>query len=165
MLCVVILTPLVYYYVKQGIRVQRTLQFVERYGDCEYAKYALLLDAAIDNQYTALQQLLMDPKLTADELEKKYTRFILQLFEDTELRNAMSQLLRFHEELVQCVINELCDQEITLNFFSNSTGDLLRTYYPFICERRSRWKDPSAYQVIENFYLEQSDSELCKVEI
>mgnify|MGYP001555046637 FL=1 len=110
MLCVVILTPLEYYDVKQGNRVQRTLQYVERYGDGEYAKSALLLDAAIDNQYAALQQLLMDPKLTADELEIKYTRFILQMFEDTELRNAMSQLLRFHEELVQCVINELCDQ-------------------------------------------------------
>jgi len=164
-MCVAVLTPLEYLDAKQRDRAERTLQYVERYGDGEYAKSALILDEAIDVHYAELQKLLTNPELTTAELEQQYHEFILQLFKNAELRTAINQLLRFHEELVQCVVNELCDKEIASSFFSNSTGDLLRTYYPFICERRSRWKDPSAYKVIEKFYLEQSDSELCKVAI
>lgn len=162
-MCVAVLTPLEYLDAKQRDRAERTLQYVERYGDGEYAKSALMLDEAIDIHYAELQKLLTNPELTAAELEQQYHGFILQLFKDAELRTAINQLLRFHEELVQCVVNELCDEEIASSFFANSTGELLRTYYPYICDRRSKWNDPKAYQVVEKFYLKQPNTELCKV--
>lgn len=165
MFCVVIITPLEYFDVKQGKRIERTLQYVERYGDGDYANSAMLLDEAIDKQYIQLQELLGNAELSAVELEKQYSAFILDMLKDSSLRTAINQVLRFHEELVQCVINEICDRELTHNFFFNSTGDLLRTYYPYICDKRSKWNDPEAYRAIEQFYLEQSETDICAVKI
>jgi hypothetical protein len=149
---------------KQRDRAERTLQYVERYSSGEYASSAMMMDEALDLQFGELQAVLTNPNLTPEETEKQYTEFILGLFSDPELRRAMNRLLRFHEELVQCVINELCDREITLSFFNNSTVELLRTYYPYICEKRAKWNDPDAYRLVEQFYLEKSGvaSDVCK---
>ena len=164
-MCAVIITPLEYFNVKQGKRVERTLTYVERYGDGEYAKAALLLDEAVDNRYSELQKILTDTNLTAPELERQYRKFIMDLLSDSGLRSAMNQLLRFHEELVQCVLNDLCDQELAKDFFLNSSGDWLRTYYPYICDKREKWKDPLAFQAIEQFYLEQQKTDMCNAPV
>jgi len=156
-----VVTPIEYLDVKQEKRVERTLAYVERFGDGDYADSALLLDDAIDAQYVNLHKLLTNAALSPGELEEQYGNLIMDMFKEPEMRTAMNRVLRFQEELVQCVINELCDKPLTLNFFLNSTGDLLRTYYPYICDKRSKWNDPKAYQAIEHFYLEKPETNIC----
>ena len=159
--CAGVLTPWEYFEVKQEKRVERTLAYVERYGDGDYADSAIALDEAIANQYSVLSKLLQNTELSTPELEKRYVELILGMFEDPGLRSAMNSVLRFHEELVQCVLNNLCDKEVAMSFFLNSTGDMLRTYYPYICDKRSKWNDPQAYQAIEHFYLGKSETDVC----
>jgi len=157
-----VLTPWEYIDVKQEKRVERTLAYVERYGDNGYVDSAILLDEAVNNRHTELTTLLQNTELSRNELEEGYSAIILGIFEDPKSRLAMNSVLRFHEELVQCVLNELCDREVTLSFFSNSTGDMLRTYYPYICDKRSKWNDPQAFELIEHFYLGKSETDVCK---
>jgi hypothetical protein len=160
--CAGVLTPWEYIEVKQEKRVERTLAYVERYGDNGYVDSAILLDEAINSQHTELTRLLQDTDLSTLELESGYSAIILDIFKDPKLRLAMNSVLRFHEELVQCVLNEICDREVAMSFFSNSTGDMLRTYYPYICDKRSKWNDPQAFEAIEHFYLGESETDVCK---
>ncbi|MCP4431669.1 MAG: hypothetical protein GY806_11875 [Gammaproteobacteria bacterium] len=160
--CAGVITPWEYLEVKQEKRVERTLAYVERYGDGDYADSAIALDEAVNNQYTALSKLLKNTELSTPELEKRYAKLILGMFEDPGLASAMNSVLRFHEELVQCILNDLCDREVAMSFFLNSTGDMLRTYYPYICDKRSKWNDPQAYQTIEHFYLGKSKTSACQ---
>ncbi|MCP4764949.1 MAG: hypothetical protein GY875_01620 [Gammaproteobacteria bacterium] len=161
-ICAGVLTPWEYIDVKQEKRVERTLVYVERYGDNGYEDSAILLDEAIGDQHAELTRFLTNADLTPLELEKGYSAIILGIFKNRELRSAMNSVLRFHEELVQCVLNELCDRKVALSFFSNSTGDMLRTYYPYICDKRSKWNDPKAFETIEHFYLGESATDICK---
>jgi hypothetical protein len=160
--CAGVLTPWEYIDVKQEKRVERTLAYVERYGDSGYVDSAILLDEAINIRHTELATVLQNTELSPVEVESGYSAIILDIFKDAKLRLAMNSVLRFHEELVQCVVNELCDREVTMSFFSNSTGDMLRTYYPYICDKRSKWKDPQAFEAIEHFYLGESKTDVCK---
>ncbi len=160
--CAGVLTPWEYVDLKQEKRVERTLAYVERYGDSGYVDSAILLDEAINDQHTKLAGLLQNKNLSTPELESGYSAIILDIFEDPQLRLAMNSVLRFHEELVQCVLNELCDREVAMSFFSNSTGDMLRAYYPYICDKRSKWNDPQAFELVEHFYLGESESDVCK---
>lgn len=155
------LAPVEYLDVKQEKRVERSLAYVERYGDGDYANAAMMLDEAIDNQFAELNLLLSDTALSTAELGEVYGEFIMKLFKDTELRRAMNSVLRFHEELAQCISNDLCDREVSMSFFSNNVGDMLRTFYPYICDKRSKWNDPGAYQSIEHLYLGESETDIC----
>jgi hypothetical protein len=160
--CAGVITPWEYIDVKQEKRVERTLSYVERYGDRGYVDSAILLDEAVSIQHANLSRLLQNPDLSTAELENRYAAIILDIFQDRKLRLAMNSVLRFHEELVQCVLNELCDREVAMSFFSNSTGDMLRTYYPYVCDKRSKWNDPQAFEAIEHFYLGESETDICK---
>lgn len=161
--CAGVLTPVEYLDVKQEKRVERTLGYVERYGGGDFTNAVFLLDGAIDDQFPELNKLLKDTGLSQAQLEQQYRALILDMFQNPALRSAIQQVLRFHEELVQCVLNELCDRQVTLDFFLNSTGDMLRTYYPYICDKRSKWNDPTAYQLVEHFYLQQLDTDICAI--
>ena len=160
--CAGVLTPWEYIDVKQERRVERTLTYVERYGDNGYEGSAILLDEAVTGKHAQLTVLLTNPDLSTAELEDGYSAIIMDIFKDKEMRSAMNSVLRFNEELVQCVLNELCDREVAMSFFSNSTGDMLRTYYPYICDKRSKWNDPQAFETIEHFYLGESETDICK---
>ncbi len=161
-ICAGVLTPWEYMDVKQEKRVERTLAYVERYGDRGYVDSAILLDEAVGDRHTELAELLQNTDLSTAELESEYAAIIMDIFQDPNLRIAMNSVLRFHEELVQCVLNELCDRVVALSFFSNSTGDMLRTYYPYICDKRAKWNDPQAFQAIGHFYLGESETDICK---
>ena len=160
--CAGVLTPWEYIDVKQEKRVERTLTYVERYGDNGYEESAILLDEAVNDKHAELTVLLTNTDLSTAELENGYSAIIMEIFKNKELRSAMNSVLRFNEELVQCVLNDLCDREVAMSFFSNSTGDMLRTYYPYICDKRSKWNDPQAFATIEHFYLGESETDICK---
>ena len=157
-----VVTPWEYIDLKQEKRVERTLSYVERYGDGGYMDSAILLDEAIADRHEQLVAVLQNADLPAREIESAYSRVILGIFDDRELRRAMNSVLRFQEELVQCVVNDLCDRKVALSFFSNSTGDMLRSYYPYICDKRARWQDQDAFRDVENFYLGESDTDICR---
>jgi hypothetical protein len=161
-ICAGVITPWEYIDVKQEKRVERTLSYVERYGDSGYVDSAILLDEAVNNQHAELSRLLQNSDLSTAELESGYAMIILDLFKDPKLSLSMNSVLRFHQELVQCVLNELCYRDVSMSFFANSTGDMLRTYYPYICDKRSKWNDPTAFEAIEHFYLGQSETDICK---
>jgi hypothetical protein len=157
-----VITPWEYIDVKQEKRVERTLGYVERYGDGGYMDAAILLDEAIADRHDELVAVLQNADLPVREVESAYAGVILDIFQDRELRRAMNSVLRFQEELVQCVVNDLCDRDVALSFFANSTGDMLRAYYPYICDKRARWRDPEAFRVVENFYLGESKTDICR---
>jgi hypothetical protein len=161
-ICAGVITPWEYIDVKQEKRVERTLTYVERYGDSGYADSAIKLDEAVDDRIVELARVLQNEDLSAREREEAYSVVIMGIYEDRELRTAMNSVLRFQEELVQCVLNNLCDRDVALNFFSNSTGDMLRAHYPYICDKRRKWNDPDAFRDIEQFYLGGSDRDICQ---
>ena len=161
-ICAGVITPWEYIDVKQEKRVERTLTYVERYGDSGYVESAILLDEAIADRHAELVKVLQNEALTTSEIEAAYGFIILDIFQNRELRSAMNSVLRFQEELVQCVLNDLCDRDVAMSFFSNSTGDMLRTYYPYICDKRARWNDQDAFRAIERFYLGESGKDICQ---
>lgn len=160
--CAGVITPWEYIDIKQEKRVERTLTYVERYADIGYVDSAILLDEALADRHVELAKLLQNEDLTSGEVEAAYGVVILEIFKDRELRKAINSVLRFHEELVQCVINDLCDREVAMSFFSNSTGDMLKSYYPYICDKRAKWNDQDAFRAIESFYLGRSDQDICR---
>lgn len=117
---------------------------------------------ADDFQHAELSKLLQNSDLSTAELESGYASIILDLFKDPRLSLSMNSVLRFHQELVQFVLKELCDREVSMSFFANSTGDMLRTYYFYICDKRSKWNDPTVFKAIEHFYLGEPEMDIWK---
>lgn len=157
-----VITPWEYIDIKQEKRVERTLTYVERYGDSGYVDSEIKLDEAVNDRLVELARVLQNESLSDREREEAYSVVIMGIYDSPELRKAMNSVMRFQEELVQCVLNDLCDRDVAMSFFSNSTGDMLRAHYPYICDKRKRWNDPDAFRQIQNFYLGESTADICR---
>lgn len=145
---------------KQAGNVERTLGYVQRFNDGGYAEAGQILDGAIHQNYEPLSHILKDSKPA--ELEKKYSAFILDLLDQEQRYLQLTKVFSFHQELIQCIDAEICEADISRHFFANNARDLIRTFYPFICSKRAKWNDPSAYARLVEFYNGSGD-DICQL--
>ena len=142
--------------------VDRTMEFVDQYNST-----GQILDARNRvSQATAgamenLTSVLKDPGLSEQELARAYSETILQIVEEEDLRASLEQLFRFHEQQLICREMYLCNDEVAAGFFDDDTGDLVRTFYPWVCQVRSDWNNPGEFGRVMDFYLGEAGATVC----
>lgn len=138
---------------KHDVRVQRSLDYVERYNQDLYLTLRNRLNDVLEKESQTLISTLVDDSLSPQQIQRKYSDFINEMIAKHELKSDLRRLLGFHEEVVLCVNAGLCDADVVRSFFSVDAQELFRGFYPYVCDQRDKWKNPTISAQIENFYI------------
>lgn len=138
---------------KQGVRVQRSLDYVERYNKELYLKLRNRLADVLEQEGKILVSTLVDNTLSSEQVERRYFDFINDMIARHKLKPDLRRLLGFHEEVVLCVKAGLCDAAVARSFFTVDAQELFRGFYPYVCDQREKWKNPTIAAQTENFYI------------
>jgi hypothetical protein len=138
---------------KQDVRVQRSLDYVERYNKDLYLKLRDRLADVLDQESKTLIATLVDDSLSKEQIQRKYFDFINEMIAKHKLTSDLRRLLGFHEEVVLCVNAGICDAAVVRSFFSVDAQELFRGFYPYICDQRDKWKNPTIAAQTEKFFI------------
>ena len=146
---------------KQGVRVQRSLEYVERYNQDLYLNLRNRLADVLELEDKALIETLVDDSLSAEQVQRKYSDFINKMIVKHKLKSDLRRLLGFHEEVVLCANAGLCDAAVVRSFFTVGAQELFKGFYPYVCDQREKWNNPTIAAELENFYI-GTNNETCK---
>lgn len=145
---------------KNDVRIQRSLDYVERYNQDLYLSLRNRLNDVLEQESGRLIATLVDDSLSAEEIQRRYFEFINEMIVTHNLKSDLRRLLGFHEEVVLCVNAGLCDADVVRSFFSVDAQELFRGFYPYVCAQRDQWKNPTIASQVENFYI-GDDADTC----
>jgi len=146
---------------KQGVRVQRSLDYVERYNTDLYLKLRNRLADVLEQESKTLIATLVDNSLTAEQIQRKYYEFINEMILRHKLKPDLRRLLGFHEEVVLCTNAELCDAAVVRSFFTVDAQELFKGFYPYVCDQREKWNNTTIAAEVEAFYIDKNN-ETCE---
>jgi hypothetical protein len=143
-------------------KADRAMEFVDQFNGTEQ-----LLDArnrvseATASGINAIASVLNDPDLSEQELAQAYSDTILKMVEEEQLGASLEQLFKFYEQQLICRDMQLCDNEVLAGFVDNEAGGFSRTFYPWVCQVRADWNNPTAFERVLDFYLEGDSNTVC----
>ncbi|MFT4938757.1 MAG: hypothetical protein ACI88A_001786 [Paraglaciecola sp.] len=138
---------------KSAVRVDRSMAFVERYhGNSMLVEARLKIIESINNRTEHIKQVLEDPKLKPEKISAVYSFEILKLIKEDNLAGSLEQLFTFYEQIILCREMDLCEEEVSQQFFDADAEDFISTYYPYICKVRKEWNNPDQYKKVTQFY-------------
>ena len=138
---------------KSAVRVDRSMAFVERYhGNSVLVEARLKINESMAKRTAQLNQILSNPALKPEDLQTKYDVEILKLINEDALNGALQQLFTFYEQIILCREMDLCEEQVTGQFFDTDAQSFVNTYYPYICNIRKEWHNPDQYQKVTQFY-------------
>ena len=138
---------------KSAVRIDRTMDFVERYhGSGVLVEARLKITASMSGRTSEINRILQDPNIAPEALPKKYNEQILKIVMEDELSSSLQQLFTFYEQIVLCREMELCEEKVTQEFFDVDARGFVRSYYPYICHLRQEWNNPKQYERVTHFY-------------
>lgn len=138
---------------KSAVRVDRSMAFVERYhGNSMLVEARLKINGSMAKRTTELNYILKDPALKPEDLKVKYDNEILKLINEDGLNGALEQIFTFYEQIVLCREMDLCEENVTEQFFDADAQGFVNTYYPYICNIRKEWHNPGQYEKVTQFY-------------
>jgi hypothetical protein len=147
---------------KSALRVDRAMAFVERYhANNLLVEARLKVSDVTTRRIEDINLILKDPEVPPDNLAKRYNGEIVKIVKEETLSGALEQLFTFYEQILLCRKMELCDAEVSENFFDTDGRAYLRTFYPYICHIRNEWNNPTQYERVVDYYL-GAGPEICK---
>jgi len=147
---------------KENLKVDRAFEFVTSYQSNEYLiKARLEISEVVEDSLPAIYEILKNPKLTPDELDKAYHSEIMKIIKQSKLSSSIQQVFTFYEQVLLCRDMALCDETVLKNFFDNDAGTHTRTFFPYICNLRKEWNNPKVYARVISFYIGSAE-DLCQ---
>lgn len=138
---------------KSAVRVDRSMAFVERYhGNSMLVEARLKINESMAKRTAQLNQILQDPAIKAEDLAARYENEILKQINEDQLVGALEQLFTFYEQIILCREMDLCEENVAAQFFDIDAKGFVNTYYPYICNLRKEWHNPTQYIKITQFY-------------
>ena len=138
---------------KSAVRVDRSMAFVERYhGNSMLVEARLKIIESITNKTEHIKKVLEDPNLEPEKIPDVYNTEILKLIKEDKLAGPLEQLFTFYEQIILCREMDLCEEEVSKQFFDADARDFISTYYPYICNLRQDWNNPNQYKKVTQFY-------------
>ena len=138
---------------KSAVRVDRSMAFVERYhGNSMLVEARLVIIQSINNKTEHIKQVLENPDLKPENISDAYNAEILKLIKEDKLAGPLEQLFTFYEQIILCREMDLCEEEVSKQFFDADAQDFISTYYPYICNLRKEWNNPNQYLKVTQFY-------------
>jgi hypothetical protein len=142
--------------------LDRAMEFVDRYnGTGQLLDSRTRVSEATSNSMDAIAGVLKDPGLSERELAAAYSDTILNMVEEAQLSASLEQLFNFYDQLLICREMQLCDEQVAAEFFDTEAGSFSRTFYPWVCQVRSDWNNPAAFERVLDFYLGGDSAKVC----
>ena len=145
---------------KQGVRVERSLSYVESYRDGNAANAKLSLNQLLADKQEELATLLNTGYKKESDLNRAYADLILQITSKPSVQRNLEIVFSFFEEVAICVERELCDHEVIQSFFTNEVRGFFNSFYPYVCSLRKQWKNNTVYLKLEKYYV-QTENNIC----
>ena len=98
----------------------------------------------------------------SETVAQHYYKFIIQRVEDDDLAADLDQMINFYEEVVICVYTGICDRDSAENYFFLRGRNFYRTYYPYICSEREKWRDLSTGRLLQAFFNPSATTDPCE---
>jgi hypothetical protein len=147
---------------KAGVRVDRTMAFVERYhSDGLLMEARLQITQSITTHVDRVNNILRDADTEPQDLAKSYYLSINKIVEQEALAGPLEQVFTFYEQIILCRELALCDQRVAEQFFDTDARTFLRTYYPYVCAVRTKLNNPNLYARVVDFYFNNGSQSLC----
>ncbi len=150
---------------KSAVRVQRTMDFVERYqGNSLLVEARLKLTSSINKRMDKINTVLKDDSLSSDQLGQLYSSEVMNMIHNDDLTGALEQVFTFYEQILLCKELKLCDDFIAESFFDIDGRSYVHTFYPYICHIRKEWSNEKQFKRLISFYIGDT-TEICEVKI
>lgn len=144
---------------KEAVRIDRTMDFVERYhSDGLLMEARLKITDSMTSRVEEINQLLTDESVKPEELANKYNSQIILIVEKDELFGPLEQVFTFYEQIILCRELSLCDSAVAEEFFDVDGRAFIRTFYPYICQIRQQWNNPTKFERVVAFYVSNSET-------
>jgi hypothetical protein len=148
---------------KEAVRIDRSMAFVERYhSDGLLMSARLNISESMTLHVESINQVLTDENIDPNKLATEYNRFIMQIVEEDSLAGPLEQIFTFYEQIILCREMNLCDKTVAEQFFDTDARAFIRTFYPYICAIRDKWKNPDKFDRVVAFYVAKSDA-ICRL--
>lgn len=159
-LCAGIFGLLEYIEHKEDLKVERSLNYVERFNSSALTESRNTLSQIVDRESEKIIKTLSDNKLSAEEVQNKYNDLIVKMVSEHKMESQLRQQFDFHEEVVLCVTAGICDEFVVRSFFSTNAKQLFKAFYPYVCDQRKKWNNKSISENVEFFYISKN-SQIC----
>lgn len=153
-----------YLQTQQNERISRTMTYQARFGDTRLLQDRLDLLRKLESINPEVVRVLTAKDMPQAEINRKYAHLILTTFsddEDDESQQAMIGITDFLESVAVCAQQGLCEESAAKAMFENYGKSFFRSYYPYICQKRARWHDPTIGLKLEQFFNPKSVGKSC----
>ena len=150
--------------VEDAGQVDRAMEYVNRFnGTGQLLDAKNKISGATTRAIDELNSVLTNPEFEGrdDLLAQAYNSTILSMVEREDLGTSLELLFRFHEEQLTCRDMGLCDEPVTARFLDADAGDLVNTFYPWVCKIRSDFNNPEEFSGVMDFYLGERSLTVC----
>lgn len=139
---------------KHTVKVERSMEYVREFSSNDaIVKARARVNSAIQNYSEQLTKELTSGSGAAG----KYEKSIIALVAKEGLANELDSLFYFFEELALCVETELCDGDVAKSFFARDAVELFHSFYPYICQKRINYRNPTIAKRVQIFFVENED--------
>lgn len=144
---------------KKEVKIKHALEFVNRYNQ------GFILQSR-QEEYKAWQrnQKTLIESIKNYESRISYKKIILNFMEREGIDSSVSYILNFFEDIAICASSKICDEDTINRYFFISGRTYIHKYYPYICDQRSKWNDPTIWKRLQNFYKPNFDKDFCSEE-
>lgn len=141
---------------KASEKINHSLNQLSNYNSDSLVKSRESIDEAWNGRHTKLIELFKK-----DKSDSAYSKFVLDVVNDSNLSRDIEKILRFYQETAICVGANICDEETTRSFFQADAVPFFSTFYPYVCFQRKQWKDEKTWEKLQLFYRLNSIGKIC----
>lgn len=149
---------------KKESQISNTLDLVKRFQTTEVLETRQTLDEAWSSNYSDLLEVLSPAEEPPDyDVSKAYKEYVMGFVERYKFSVQINLILEFYEQVVICVNASICDVNTVNDFFLRNGKVFFRKFYPYVCNQRRKWNDPSAWSDAQNYFTKKDpNSNICR---
>ena len=141
-------------------RVERTLLLMQRFNQPPLSNAYNNLEQNWTSEIRTLKMIRKSQHSRAEIIEQ-YNAAILGMIMHLKLDPDIRVLMNFFEEVIKCEEFDLCDRELTHEFFYKKGQVFYRRNYPYICELRRVWDDSGIGQSVKHHFIGETIGPVC----
>ena len=152
-----------YFDAKAKERVERTMASFTQFSEPALRQQRILLQRSWDTMNPQIVRVLTAQGKRQDEINRDYDRLVrASIAGNGDIQSAVIGVMEFLEGVAVCVQHELCDAPSARALFGRDGKTFFRQYYPYLCELRAKWRDPSIGLKLEEFFNPASVGKSCR---
>lgn len=143
--------------------IERTLSYHTKLSEPVLLEHRLRIETEYEQLSSKIMPIL-ENKIghSQQQVDQDYENLVTRKVNSTpKLRESLVVMEEYLDSVVVCVRSGLCDESTARALFFEVGQSFFRQYYPYICLRRTQWKDETIAARIESFFNPNSAGTTC----